>query len=401
MGLRGDAAIVGYTEMPSTKRPTGPLLFSLEHWALLAAAALADAGLSATDVDGICTTYLQESQIFAPSTVIEYLGITANFAEMVDLGGASAAAMVWRAAAAIELGLCNAVLCVIPGTPMSPVSEKRPPDFGDMLYFGASSNRYGSPQAEFEIPYGNLGQNGPYGQVATLYAATYGYDERAMAKISVDQRVNANHTPGAIFHDTPITVDDVVNSPVIAAPLHMLEIVMPVMGGAAVVVTNTDLARRSRNRPVWVKGFGERVPYKTPTYARELLQTPMIKAAASAFSMAGLAPADMDVVSIYDCYTITALLSLEDAGFCDKGKGLQFVAQHDLTFRGDFPMNTAGGQLGYGQAGTAGGMHHVCDATRQIMGRSGATQVADCNRAFVSGNGGILSEQTTLVLEGD
>lgn len=401
MGLRGEAAIVGYTELPSTKRPTGPLEFTLEQWARLAAAALDDAGLSASDVDGICTTHLQESQIFVPSTVIEYLGIKANFAEMVDLGGASAVAMVWRAAAAIELGLCNAVLCVIPATPMTPVSAQKPLDVSELMYFGASSNRYGSPQAEFEIPYGNLGQNGPYGQVATLYGATYGYDERTMAKISVDQRVNANHTPGAIFKDTPITVDDVINSPVIAAPLHMLEIVMPVMGGAAILVTNQDLARRSTNRPVWIKGFGERVPYKTPTYAQELLQTPMIKAAASAFEMAGLTPADMDVVSIYDCYTITVLLSLEDAGFCQKGKGLQFVAEHDLTFRGDFPMNTAGGQLGYGQAGTAGGMHHICDATRQIMDRSGATQVKDCNRAFVSGNGGILSEQTTLVLEGD
>ena len=401
MGLRGEAAIVGYTELPSTKRPTGPLEFTLEQWARLAAAALDDAGLSASDVDGICTTHLQESQIFVPSTVIEYLGIKANFAEMVDLGGASAVAMVWRAAAAIELGLCNAVLCVIPATPLTPVSAQKPLDVSELMYFGASSNRYGSPQAEFEIPYGNLGQNGPYGQVATLYGATYGYDERTMAKISVDQRVNANHTPGAIFQNAPITVDDVVSSPVIAAPLHMLEIVMPVMGGAAVLVTNADLARRSANRPVWIKGFGERVPYKTPTYAQDLLQTPMIKAAASAFSMAGLTPADMDMVSIYDCYTITVLLSLEDAGFCQKGKGLQFVAEHDLTFRGDFPMNTAGGQLGYGQAGTAGGMHHVCDATRQIMGRSGATQVKDCHRAFVSGNGGILSEQTTLVLEGD
>jgi acetyl-CoA acetyltransferase len=127
----------------------------------------------------------------------------------------------------------------------------------------------------------------------------------------------------------------------------------------------------------------------------------MIKAAQSAFGMADLGPSDMDMVSIYDCYTITALLSLEDAGFCEKGTGLRFVADHDLTFRGDFPMNTAGGQLGYGQAGTAGGMHHVCDATRQIMGRAGDAQVGDCHRAFVSGNGGILSEQTTLVLEGD
>src|SRR6195952_1114282 len=388
MGLRGEAAIVGYTELPATKRPTGPLEFNLEQWARLPASPLAHARLDASEVDGICAGSLQESMIFVPSTIIDFLGIKPIFAELVDLGGASSAAMVWRAAAAIELGICNAVLCVVPAGQMTPMSDKKPVDFGDMLYFGASSNRYGSPQAEFEIPYGNLGQNGPYGQVATLYAATYGYDERAMAKIVVDQRINANHTPGAIFSDKPLTIDDVLASPMIASPLHMLEIVMPVLGGAAVLVTNADLARRSRNRPVWVKGFGGRVPYKTPTYAEDLLQTPMIKAAESAFGMAGLAPSDMDMASIYDCYTITALLSLEDAGFCDKGTGLRFVAEHDLTFRGDFPMNTAGG------------IHHVCDATRQIMGRGGDAQVSDCHRAFVSGNGGILSEQTTLVLEG-
>ena len=127
----------------------------------------------------------------------------------------------------------------------------------------------------------------------------------------------------------------------------------------------------------------------------------MRKAADTAFGMTELTRDQMDMVSIYDCYTITVLLSLEDAGFCEKGKGMSFVSDHDLTFRGDFPLNTAGGQLGFGQAGLAGGMHHVCDATRQIMGRAGAAQVSDCNRAFVSGNGGILSEQTTLILEGD
>jgi len=400
-GLRGEAAIVGYTERPATKRPTGPLESTLEQWARLAAATLADAGLPAAEVDGICTGHLQETSIFAPSTIAEYLGLKVNFAEMVDLGGATAAAMVWRAAAAVELGLCNAVLCVLPGTPLTPVSEKKPPQVNDSLHFGGSSNRYGSPQAEFEIPYGTLGQNGPYARVATLYGATYGYDERAIAKIAVDQRVNANHHPGAIFHDVPITVDDVVNSPIINSPLHMLEIVMPVMGGAGVLVTNADLARKSPNRPVWIRGFGERVNCKMVMWAENIMQTPMIHAAQSAFSMSGFTPAEMDMVSIYDCYTITALLSLEDAGFCEKGTGLKFVADHDLTFRGDFPMNTAGGQLGYGQAGFAGGMHHVCDATRQIMGRAGATQVPDCNRAFVSGNGGVLAEQTTLVLEGD
>ena len=402
MGLRGEAAIVGYVELPPERmNKATPAPFTIEQWAELSAAALEDAGVPAESVNGIVTSHLGESEIFVPSTVAEYLGVDANFAELVDLGGASAAGMVWRAAAAVELGLCDVVLCTVPSRYITPMSEKKPKPLVDAVFFGSSSNQYGSPQAEFEIPYGNLGQNGPYGQVAQRYGAVYGYDERAMAKIVVDQRFNANHTEGAIWKDKPLTVDDVLASPVIADPLHMLEIVMPCVGGAAVVVANADVATRSRNRPVWIRGFGEHVPFKTPTYAQDLLQTPITKAADTAFGMTNLQRSDMDMVSIYDCYTITVLLSLEDAGFCEKGEGMAFVADHDLTFRGDFPLNTAGGQLGFGQAGLAGGMHHVCDATRQIMGRAGEAQVSDCHRAFVSGNGGILSEQTTLILEGD
>ncbi|MGB5798135.1 MAG: thiolase family protein [Mycolicibacter algericus] len=402
MGLRGEAAIVGYVELPPERMNKGtPAPFTLEQWAELSADALADAGLSGELVNGIVTSHLGESEIFVPSTIAEYLGVPARFAEIVDLGGASAAAMVWRAAAAIELGICDVVLCALPARYITPMSEHKPKPLVDAMFFGSSSNQYGSPQAEFEIPYGNLGQNGPYGQVATRYGAVYGYDERAMAKLVVDQRVNANHTDGAIWRDTPLTVEDVLASPVIADPLRMLEIVMPCVGGAAVVIASAEVARRARNRPVWVKGFGEHVPFKTPTYAADLLATPIAEAADTAFAMTDLTRADMDMVSIYDCYTITVLLSLEDAGFCEKGKGMQFITDHDLTFRGDFPLNTAGGQLGFGQAGLAGGMHHVCDATRQIMGRAGAAQVADCNRAFVSGNGGILSEQTALILEGE
>ncbi len=323
MGLRGEAAIVGFTELPPSRTPTEPLTFTLEQWATLSAAAgrrrdLGDrgrrSGLQPTDGVGD----------LRPVDHRRIPRIPANFAEFVDLGGATAAAMVWRAAAAVELGICNAVLCTIPAQYMTPMSDKKPKDYGDALYFGASSNQYGSPQAEFEIPpYGNLGQNGPpYGQVARRYGAVYGYDERAMAKIAVDQRVNANHTAGAIWHDKPITVEDVLASPMIADPLHRLEIVMPCFGGASVVVASADLARKSRNRPVWIKGFGEHVPYKTPpTYAEDLLATPIAKAADSAFAMAGVTRADIDVASIYDCYTITVLLSLEDAGFCEKGKG--------------------------------------------------------------------------------
>jgi acetyl-CoA acetyltransferase len=392
---------LGFVELAPERRASAAPSFSLEQWANLSAAALDDAGLPPEVVNGIVTLRLDEASHFVPSTVTEYLGIDANFAELLDLGGASAAAAVWRAAAVIELGVCDAVLCTIPATYNNPTHPRRPPRFSETMWYGASSNLYGSPQAEFEIPYGNLGQNGPYAQIARRYAYEFGYDERAMAKICVDQRTNACSTPDAVFFGQPITIDDVLASPMIADPLHLLEIVMPCQGGAAVVVGNAELARRAKHRPVWVKGFGERVPYKTPTYAENLMYSPLLHAAESAFQMAGIGRNDIDMVSIYDCYSITVLMSLEDAGFCAKGDGMRFVRDHDLTFRGDFPMNTAGGQLSFGQAGGAGGMHHVIDATRQIQGRAAAAQVAECNRAFVSGNGGILSEQTALVLQGE
>ncbi|MDQ1718441.1 MAG: hypothetical protein QOE89_2394 [Pseudonocardiales bacterium] len=399
MGLRGEAAIIGMVELAPHRKPTRTPRFSIEQWALLSASALADAGIDASSVNGLISSGISESDKFAPATLSEYLGIPINYGEVVDLGGATAAGMVWRAAVAVELGLCDSVLVMLPGSRDFPTSSRRPA--ADRGYFGASSNNFGSPQAEFEIPYGNLGQNAPYAQIARRYASTFGYDPRATAKIAVDQRTNACATPDAVFYGKAITVEDVLASPMVADPIHMLEMVMTCHGGAGVIVANAEVAKRSRNRPVWIKGFGERISYKTPTYAEDLLRSPISQAAQTAFGMAAIGRDEVDVASIYDCYTITVLMSLEDAGFCEKGKGMEFVSSHDLTFRGDFPLNTAGGQLSFGQAGIAGGMHHVCDGARQIMGRAGAAQVPHCNTAFVSGNGGIMSEQAALILQGD
>ncbi len=401
MGLRGDAAIVGIAELPAEKKQSGPPRFTIDQYAHLAKLALDDAGLPASVVNGLVTHGIQESDMFAPATLSEYLGMPLDFGERVDLGGATAAGMVWRAAAAIELGACEAVLCVVPGSLMLPRSERRAPASGSPLWYGASSGKYGSPQAEFEIPYGNVGQNAPYAQIANRYAAEFGYDPRATAKIAVDQRTNACSHPDAVFHGKPLSVDDVLASPMIADPIRMLEVVMRVQGGAAVLLTNADLASKARNRPVRVTGFGEHLAFKTPTYAEDLVRTPIARAADRAFEMAGLERADVDMASLYDCYTITVLMTLEDAGFCPKGTGMQWVNDHDLTFRGDFPVNTAGGQLSFGQAGMAGGMHHVVDAARQVMGRGADAQVADCDTAFVTGNGGIMSEQVALLLQGE
>jgi acetyl-CoA acetyltransferase len=176
---------------------------------------------------------------------------------------------------------------------------------------------------------------------------------------------------------------------------------MPVAGGGAVVVAHRDVVGRCRHRPVWIAGFGEHLTIKTPTYARDLVYTPVGPASKQAFAMAGVRPADVDAAEIYDCYTITVLLTLEDAGFCAKGEGMRFIREHDLRIRGDFPLNTHGGQLGMGQAGAAGGMTQVVEGARQIMRRGEDRQVADCDLVYVSGTGGVMSEQSALILRGE
>lgn len=399
MGLRGDAAIVGIAELKPERKPEGPFQFGLEQYANLAKMALDDAGIPASAVNGIVSsTSLREASMFIPATIAEYLGVQVNFAEVVDLGGAIAAGMAWRAAAAIELGVADVVVCAIPGMP-GPTPPNAPPPNAAMG-FGASSNAYGSPQAEFDIPFGNLAQNNGYAMIAQRYASEFGYDGRAMAKIAADQRTNACANPEAWFYGQPITVDDVLASPMIADPLHLLEIVMPVSGGGAFVVASKEWAAKSNHRGAFITGFGERLDLKTPTYARDMVQTPVGPASKQAFAMAGVAHGEIDAAEVYDCYTITAMLTLEDAGFCAKGEGAAFVNAHDLTYAGDFPMNTHGGQLSFGQAGLAGGLSQVVEGARQIMGRGGDRQVAQADTIYVSGTGGVMSEQAALILQG-
>jgi len=398
MGLTGEAAIAGIADWKPERRFAGEPSFTIEQYAALAREALADAGLEAGEVDGLVTARIGESAIFAPATVAEYCGFAVDFAELVDLGGANSVGMVWRAAAAIELGLANVVVCAIPARP----TPRPPGDAGPDLrwLYGASSPDYGSPQAEFEIPYGHLAQNAGYALIAQRYAAVHGWDARALAKIAVDQRTNACAHPDAIFHGQPITAEDVLASRLVADPLRLLEIVMPVHGGHAVVVARRDRATRGRHRAVLVAGCGEHLAIKSPAQARDLLATPVGPASERAFRMAGVRRDEIDLACLYDCYTITVLLTLEDAGFCKKGQGLSFVRDHDLSFRGDFPLNTHGGQLSYGQAGGAGGMSQVTEAVRQLRHEAGARQLARCDLAFVSGTGGVMSEQSALILRG-
>ena len=373
--MAGLAAIVGTAQYKPKRRAEGPPVFALDQVADLAGLAMADAGLSPDQIDGLSITPagFTEASMFVPAMVGEYLGLKLNYGDVVDLGGASAIAMAWRAAAAIEMGLCQAVLCVLRAmpTPHDPYAEPR--QGGRRL--GATSGAYGAPEAEFDVPYGHVAQNTGYAMIAQRYKAVHGYDERAMAKIAVDQRTNACANPDAFFFGQPITIDDVLASRMIADPLHLLEIVMPAIGGAAFIVARKDIARSNANRPAVIRGFGEHIQCKSPSYADDMLVTPIGPASRRAGAMAGLTPRDRHTAEVYDCYTITVLLTLEDAGFCPKGTGARFVADHDLTYRGDFPLNTHGGQLSFGQAGMAGGASQWVEAVQQIQGRCGERQV--------------------------
>lgn len=402
MGLKGNAAIVGAAQYKPEKYASAPRMFHLEQVADLAARALADAGLQASDLDGLVINGPQfhEASVFVPAMAAEYLGMKLNFAEVVDLGGCTSVGMVWRAAAAIELGLYQAVLCVLPAR-MAPFGPDEDPSWmARAMRFGGHSTAFGAPEAEFDLPYGHMGQNTGYAMIAQRYAAQYGYDAEAMAKIAVDQRFNAQFNPDAMFYGQPLTVEQVLASKKVADPLHVLEIVMPVAGGAALIVASKEVAARARNRGAVVTGFGEHLEFKSPSYAADMTRTPVGPASDRAFAMAGLKPADMHAAQIYDCYTITVLLTLEDAGFAPKGEGMRFVREHDLTWRGDFPMNTHGGQLSFGQAGSAGGMSQVIEAFHQIAGRAGDRQLSCCDNVYVSGTGGVMSEQGALILQG-
>ncbi len=383
MSLKGSAAIIGIGELKPTK-DAPPDATALGLMSDAAAEAIADAGLESRDIDGfLCGMAFADAGLLYPASVAEVMGISPRMLNQVDIGGASPAGMVWRAAAAINAGMCNAVLCVV----------------GDLNKFGDQKPPVISVQREFEAPYGNIGANCGYAMIAQRHMYEYGTTPQQMAKVAVDQRKSAVKNPLATFNDREITIDDVLGSRMIVDPLHLYEIVSPCSGGSAVVVASPEIARRAKHPPVWLLGAGEYSNHASITYAPSLTDSPVRFAADAAFKMAGVAREDMDLVCPYDCYTITVIVTLEDAGFCKKGQGGAFVWEHDLSYAGDFPCNTHGGQLSFGQPGLGGGMSHVTEAVRQLMGRGGARQVKDAHLAYVNGNGGIMSEQASLILE--
>lgn len=379
------AALVGIGELKPQRRTAD--VTTMELLMQVSAEAIADAGITPDDVDGLLVApQVGETPQHVPATVAEYFGMRPTMSNMVDLGGASGPGMIWRAAAAIAAGQCETVLCVIGNHRNTPAPR--------------SPNR--NPAREFDSPFGASGANTSYALLMTAHMAEYGCQPEDYAGIAAGSRANAQNNEMAIFYGKPASVEEVLASPMIASPIHLLEIVMPVAGADAVIVTTAEIAKSLPHPPVFLSGAGEMITHRAVSQAPSLTSGPLKPAVARALDQAGLSVQDIDFLSLYDCYTIMVATTIEDAGLCQPGQfGAWLRDNGGMGSDARQPINTHGGQLGFGQPDLAGGMTHVVEAVRQIRGQAPNRQIESCKTALVTGNGATMSEAVALVLGAD
>jgi acetyl-CoA acetyltransferase len=351
-------------------------------------AALADAGLTRKDIDGLFTTPLRVEHWQAPAAVVaNNLGLSPRYMATVDLAGASGAAMVQQAVAAVANGYCTTALCVAGQNLLSHRTR------ADAVKSMAES---GSAHSQFEVPYGPVVPS-LYALVAQRHMHQYGTTSEQMAEVAVALRGNAALNPAAHKQD-PITVADVLASRVISTPLHMLDCAIVSDGAGALIVTTWDRARDLNQKPVHLIGAGVGMCHSHIGEAREPVVTGAVLSGRQAFGAAGLTPTDVDVAELYDCFSITVLIELEDLGFCAKGEGGPFVMNGRIRRDGALPITTHGGLMSFGHPGVGGGLFHVLEAVCQLRGDAGERQVDNVEVALAHGNGGVMSVHCTLLL---
>lgn len=359
---------------------------SLGLQAEAAAAAVAEAGLSLGDIDGVLCAYsFTEPHLMLASVVSEFLGIAPSYSIAVQAGGATACAQVMQAAALIEAGICRHVLAICGDNRLTGMSRDRAV---------AALSEVG--HAQFERPYG-ISVPAAYALVARRYMHEYGVTSEHLASVAVAHRNHAIRHPKAQMR-TPITLDDVAKSKPIATPLRLLDCCLISDGGAAVVVSAADAARDTRKRGVDILGAGQMNTHEHIVASPSLTDFGCKQSSAQAFARAGVKAQDIDVAEIYDSFTITLLVELESIGFFARGEAGPAILGGALDLAGRLPCNTHGGLLSYAHSGAAGGMFHVVEAVRQLRGEAAGRQVADPELAFVHGDGGILSAHCSLVL---
>jgi acetyl-CoA acetyltransferase len=367
--------------------PTGQLeIGGRELEAAMIEQALTDAGLTIADVDGVCHTG-------SSMGLAEYLGVHPRFTESTNTGGSSFEVHVEHAAAAIAAGIADVVVSVYASTPRGDRARG-----GGMGGPGRRPMMMGgpNPQAEWEMPSGIRMPMGAYAMAATRHMAEYGTTPEQLAQIAVSTRQWATMNPKARYQD-PITIDDVLASPMQSSPLHLLDCCLVTDGAGAFVMTSAERAKSLPKPPAYVLGVGTCHDHAMISQMPDLATTAGTISGPAAFGMAGIKPSDVDLLMGYDSFTITALLHLEDLGFCKKGEGGPFTEDGKLGPGGSLPMNTNGGGLSYTHPGMYG-MFLLVEAVKQLRGECGERQLTDPNIAVAHGSGGVLSCMSTVVL---
>ena len=386
MTLKRQACIVGIYEHPTRKAPDKTIA---QLHAEVAKGALADAGLSFRDIDGYACA--GDAPGLGPLAMVDYMNLRVRHMDSTDTGGSSYLIHVMHAAEAIATNKCDIALVTLAGRPRSEGSSGTVP-----RNFGANA-----PDVPFELPYHAVTLN-QYAMAAKRHMHEYGTTSEQLAWVKVAASHHAQYNEHAMLRDV-VTVEDVVNSPMMSDPLHRLDCCVVSDGGGAVVLARPEIAR-TLNKPI-VNLLGAGSAIKALNGGKiDVTYTAANVSGPTAFAEAGVTPADIQYASIYDSFTITVLMQLEDLGFCRKGEGGRFVADGNLISGvGKLPFNTDGGGLCNNHPANRGGMTKIIEAVRQLRGEAHPkVQVPNCGLALAHGTGGVISSRhgsATLIME--
>jgi acetyl-CoA C-acetyltransferase len=387
VSIRGRAYIMGAFEHSTRKAPDKS---GAQLHAEVAKGALADAGLSKEDIDGY---FCAGDAPGGAMSMADYMGLRKlHHLDGTDVGGSSYIVHVGHAAEAIAAGKCSIAMITLAGKPLTDPA-------GAAARAGAFASR---PEEAFESPYGGTTHN-QYAMCAMRHMHQYGTTSEQLAWIKVAASHHAQYNPNAVLRNV-VTVEDVLNSPIIATPLHRLDCCVVTDGGGALIVTSPEVAKQLSRPKVKVLGAAEAIKGPFGGYGFDLTVSAAALSGPKAFAEAGAKPADIKYASIYDSFTITVLMQLEDLGFCAKGDGGKFVANGNLiSGTGKLPFNTDGGGLCNNHPSNRGGITKVIEAVRQLRGEAHPkVQVKNCDLALAHGTGGSLGARhaaATLIME--
>lgn len=361
---RKGVCFVGYGSTEYSRKSEEPLL---RYYAEAIRRALDQTGLKKSDIQGFSVT-TQASPDYSPH-VAEQLGLELDWVLNGDYGGAGGVMSVRRAADAIEAGHIDVAVLLGGNSFDKSVVHQRPLEY---------------QRANYVDVYGYGGPNSLMALIQRLHMERFGTTPEQIGRIAVAQRENARQNPQALLRE-PMSLEDYLNSRMISDPIRLFDCVMPCSGAECIVLASEERAKQVADKMVYLVTDAEKVQYQVGNMLPDKT-TFGIKVVAERL-FAEVKRDQIDFFALYDDYPIAVLIQIEDLGYCEKGEGGKLVERRDLTFKGDFPVNTGGGQLSVGQAGLAGGYLHLVEALRQLRGEAGPRQVSKAERALVTGIG--------------